>query len=133
MLNIKGAFVIIGNKAPVAVLLSADRYTMYMDRVSVVGFDKATHYTFGHDATAALPCTAECMEFVALNYTGAHADDVRRLCARIALGEPIGDGKDYGEQDGGQHARIDAPKPMPSPSGMTAQNLPASLQTVAAL
>jgi hypothetical protein len=133
MLNIKGAYVVIGTQAPIAVILSAGAQSLFDDRIGAVGFDKAVSYTFGHTATNALPCTAECMEFVALNYQGGRTDDVRRLCARIALGEPIGDGKDYGEQDGGQHARIDAPKPMPSPSGMTAQNLPASTQTVAAL
>jgi hypothetical protein len=117
MLNIKGAFVVIGTKAPIAVLLSASAYDLFSDRIGAVGLDKATRYQFGHTATHALPCTLDCMEFVALNYEGAHKEAVRQICARIALGQPIGDGADYG--DGGQHARIDAPVPNPkTPAGL---------------
>lgn len=117
MLNIKGAFVVIGAQAPIAVVLGESDFNSYMDRVRVVGFDKATHYTFGHEATHALPCTLDCMEFIALNFDGERKDEVRQLCARIALGQPIGNGKDITE--GGQHARIDAPVPNPkSPAGV---------------
>ena len=120
MLNIKGAFVVIGSSTPVALILSANAYAVYCDRVAVVGFEKATAYTFGHTAAHALPCTAECMEFMALNFTGAHQDLVRQLCARIALRQPIGNGEDL--SDGGQHARIDAPVPRPgSGDGIAAE------------
>lgn len=121
MLNIKGAFVVIGEaQPPLAVILADTAYGLYMDRCAVVGFTKATRYTFGHTADYALPCSSECMEFIALNYQGPRQDEVRQLCARIALGQPVGDGKEYG--DGGQHARIDAPIPNPkSPAGIIRQ------------
>jgi hypothetical protein len=124
MLNIKGAFVIVGTTEPRAVILAAGQFDLYMDRISAVGLDKATSYTFGHTATHALPCTRDCMEFIALNYVGAFQDKVRQLCARIALGQPIGDDTD----EGGQHAVIDAPKPKPgAPSRAKAQ--PAAVQS----
>jgi len=113
MLNIKGAYVVIGAKAPLAVILSESAERLFRDRISVVGLDKATQYQFGHSATNALPCSAECMEFVALNYQGAHEAQVRAMCARIALRQPLGD-----DSDGGQHARIDAPVADPNaPTG----------------
>jgi hypothetical protein len=118
MLNIKGAFVLIGVKPPIPVLISESAYVLYMDRIRVAGIDKADAYTFGHDVVCALPCTGDCMEFIALNYVGAHQDAVRRICARIALGEPLGTGKDITE-DGGQPARIDAPVTNPkAPAGV---------------
>lgn len=113
MLNIKGAFVVIGSTAPRAVLLSASAYALYQDRIAVVGFEKATAYTFGHTATHALPCTEDCMEAMALNFVGAFQDKVRQICARIALRKPLGDDSDG---SGGQGARIDTPAPKPSPS-----------------
>ena len=120
MLNIQGAFVLIGRDAPVAVLLSANAYAVYLDRVRVCGFDKAVSYTFGPAVTHALPCTLDCMEFIGLNYTGARTAEVRQICARIALGQPIGDGKDLTE--GGQGARIDAPVKLPNaPAGIAAE------------
>lgn len=116
MLNIKGAYVVIGPSAPRAILLSCTAYQHYTDLTALVGFDKATRATFGATADYALPCTAECMEFIALNFEGAEKAAVRQLCARIALGQPLGDGKDLTE--GGQGARIDTPVVNPkSPSG----------------
>ena len=112
MLNIKGAFVLIGTEVPRAVVISGTAFALYHDRIRVVGFDKANSYTFGHTVTHALPCTLECMEFTALNYTGAHQELVRALCACIALRKPIGDGKDLTE--GGTPAIIDAPRPKPN-------------------
>jgi hypothetical protein len=122
MLNIKGAYVVIGSKEPFAVLLGADADALLTDRIGAVGYDKAIKYTFGHEASNALPCTLACMETIALEFKGSHEMQVRQLCARIALGEPIGNGKDYGDQ-GGQHARIDAPTPRPSsPAEVLAQH-----------
>lgn len=112
MLNIKGAYVVIGTQAPFAVILGADAEGLLNDRIAAVGYDKAIAYTFGHTVEHALPCTLACMESIALEFRGSHEDKVRQLCARIALGEPIGDGKDLSDQ-GGQHARIDAPKSKP--------------------
>lgn len=121
MLNIKGAYVVIGTQPPIAVLLSADADALLDARIDTVGFDKAIAYTFGHTATHAIPCTSASMEMMALKFRGAHEDKVKQLCARIALGEPIGDGKDISDL-GGQHARIDAPKPNPkSPAGAKAR------------
>lgn len=121
MLNIKGAYVVIGSQDPVAVLLGADADALLNDRIATVGYEKAIAYTFGHTATNALPCTLACMELIALEYKGTNADKVRQICARIALGEPLGNGKDYGE--GGQPARIDAPVCGPSaPSQVLARH-----------
>lgn len=120
MLNITGAYVVIGTKEPFAVMLSATAHKLYQDRVSVVGPDKAVTYTFGQYATHALPCTLDCMEFVALNYVGPHEALVRQICARVALGQPIGNGKDITE--GGTPARIDAPVPRPgAPAGVAVE------------
>src|SRR5258708_4401664 len=116
--NMTGAYVIIGTAAPFAVLLGPSEYALFRDRERVCGIDKAVSYTFGHTAEYALPCTVDCMEFMALNYVGKRADEVRQICARIALGQPLGDGKDLTE-DGGQGARIDAPIPRPNaPAGV---------------
>lgn len=119
MKNIKGAFVVLHTTGPVALLMSERATALFADRISAVGYDKAIAYTFGHTATNALPCTEDCMTFIALEYQGAHSEAVRQLCARIALGQPIGSGKDITE--GGQPAIIDAPKDKPlAPVGQRA-------------
>jgi hypothetical protein len=125
MLNIKGAYVVIGTVEPVAVLLGADADALFNDRIGVVGYAKAIAYTFGHTASNAIPCTLAAMESIALGFRGDHESKVKQLCARIALGEPIGDGKDYGDQ-GGAHAHIDALIPNPkSPAGAKAARVAA--------
>ena len=126
--NLTGAYVIIGTNAPRAVILSMSELALFRDRERVSGIDKAVSYTFGKGAAYALPCTSDCMEFIALNYVGTQQDAVRQICARIALGQPIGDGKDLTE-GGGQGARVDAPVPRPTrPSNaLTLESLTASL------
>lgn len=48
---------------------------------------KANENMFGHGAVYALPAwSRECMELIALEYTGPHAREVKGLCAMIALG-----------------------------------------------
>ncbi len=114
MLNLKGAFVVVGNASVTAHVLPDTAYGLYMDRIAVVGFDKATAYTFGNDALYALPCTAECMEHIALNYMGINQEATRALCAVIALGKPIPNGSDSGPKGGlgilADHAKPKAPK-----------------------
>lgn len=119
MLNLKGSYVVIGAKAPIAHILGADQEALFQDRSRVVGLTKAVKYQFGNDAVAALPTTRECMEFIALNFVGPHQEAVRGMCAKIALGQPLSDGKDITE--GGTHAKLDPPKPRkPSPSAKVA-------------
>lgn len=117
MLNITGAFVVIFMGRVEPHLLGSDEVVRYYERVELAGFLKANQFTFGHDALSALPCTSQCMESVALSYppSEAMADQVRAICARIALGQPLGN--DPGPQGGlGIKAAHTKPK-KPSPSG----------------
>lgn len=109
--NFKGCYVLIGNSPPVAVLLSIGQDKLYSDRCSVSGMAKANTCTFGADVASAVPCSAEAMEFIALNYQGLHADAVKAMCARIALGLPIGGDTDSSGLDGGTRIpRVQGPK-----------------------
>lgn len=119
MLGIKGAFVVIGAKAPTPHLLSDVAYSMYVARIDVVGFSKACKYTFGVDTEHAIPCTPEAMEELALGYVGPHQDAVRQMCALIALRKPIGHGREGG--DGGLKVESSSPSPIVPPSGVTNQ------------
>lgn len=112
--------VIGAQRAPFACLIAAASYAAYQDRISVVGFDKATRFQFGNDAVAALPSTADCMEFIALNYVGPWQQEVRGLCAKVALGEPIGNGSEGDDTDGGSKAALVPVQPK-SPSGALVQ------------
>lgn len=116
MLNLKGAFVVIFNATVQAHILTESALGLYIDRASVVGFDKATRATFGNDALYALPCTLDCMTALAMNYAGIHADIVKGICACIASGLPIPNGSDASDStEGGlgikaAHTRPKAPK-----------------------
>lgn len=87
----------------------------------------AMRLAFGVDgADYALPATSrECMERIALEYTGAYETELRGLCAAIATGRygrPLS-GDDSGA-DGG--SKVDAPKPAPRkprPGGSTFTDL----------
>jgi hypothetical protein len=126
MLNIKGAFVVIKQSGVEPVILGERQYVGYMERVTIVGFDKANHFVFGAGTIAALPCTQACMESVALNYadTEKHGKMVKAICARIALGMPLGNGKDIGEGGLGIKSPVDAPK---SPNGGSRVSVPDSI------
>lgn len=119
MLNLKGAFVVIGDAPPRAVVLAEFELNRYIDRIGISGYDKANAFQFGHWARSALPCDRECMEFMALNFEGPHKVEVRGLCAAVALGQPIGNGKDLTE--GGLKVAVPAPRPRkPSPANAVA-------------
>lgn len=108
--KIRGAFILIGTNPPCAVVLTDTELALYDQRVSVVGHDKANAYTFGHTVINALPCVVACMENIALNYTGAFEKELRAICARVALGQPIDD------TDGGMKVETSKPQPTRPPS-----------------
>lgn len=129
MLNITGAFVVIFTDKVEPHLLGAKAVADYYERVAIVGFLKTNQFTFGGDALAALPCTEDCMTTIALNYpdTEPMAKQVKAICARIALGQPLGD--DSGPQGGlGILANHAKPKTPRSPSGARVK---APIQTAA--
>ena len=114
MLNIRGAFVVVGpGKQPLPVLLGETQLMRFEDRAQIVGLDKAVPYTFGAGYVNAIPCTTACMEFIALNYVGPDAEQIKAICARIALGKPLGG--DAPPDGGGSKDRM--PKPKPAPKG----------------
>lgn len=75
---------------------------------------QAREQTFGKGVESSLPAwSSDCMETIALGYEGPHQVTVRGLAAALALGQPIGNGRDYSERndlDGGVPA---VPKPEP--------------------
>ena len=83
---------------------------------------------FGMPAQYAVPCwSVEAMTAIATGYVGPHADRVKGLAARIALGQPYGadetgagNGKD---PRGGQKAKLVPEKPRKPPGGAAADLL----------
>jgi len=137
MRNIRGAFVVVKTTGVEPHLISATAFELFMDRVRVSGADKANRYTFGNDTVYVLPCVTECMESIALEYTGIHATQVKAICARIALGQALGDdSKGNDNPQGGlgiaaDHTKPKAPKGSggaKAPKGLTADSLSSMLK-----
>lgn len=76
--------------------------------------------TFGAGTEVAIPAwRPHALEFVVLNYKGAHAERVIELAKHLACGVPYGPQekpwpRDKGGADGGQKAPIDPVKPKPT-------------------
>jgi hypothetical protein len=122
--NLSGSYVLIGEDAPRAVILFDSGDKLYRDRIGVAGIAKANAYTFGERVASAVPCTEQAMQFVALNFQGAHADAVKALCARIALGLPVaGDTGDAPPDGGTRIPRVQGPIPRSPLRGLAIPDL----------
>lgn len=82
-------------------------------------FSKGTEYV--------LPCNPECMAYVAQNYKGPHSEQLRALCATIALGQTWSKGKDSksDNSDGGIKEKIQPKQPKQPKPGGAAVKVPA--------
>lgn len=93
-------FVVFGPEAPPIVkLLSESQAKLYRDREALRFIDRAKIIaaTFGSGYAYALPAwSKDCMEIIALNYTGPWERELKGICAAIALGKPYGSGSDEG-------------------------------------
>lgn len=126
-MSINGMFLVFGSKlAPQVHLLGAETLATFMQRLSAANKLAAKHgrdsaaaargvyaVMFGSGAECALPCVPQCMAHMALNYSGPHSEDIKRICAAIAIGKPFGtDGKPKDSGQGGMRDKVPkGPKP----------------------
>jgi hypothetical protein len=92
MLNLRGAFVVVFTGKIEAHILGCKELSSYYERISIVGALKTDQFTFGGEALFALPCDESTMTGIALNYPDSEpmARELRAICARIALRQPLG-------------------------------------------
>lgn len=123
---------------PFVVILAAREAAEYADlqRMKVsrseAGAQEVRAQVFGRGVEAALPAwSKDCMEMIALQYEGVYQVEVRGLAAALALGLPIGNGKDLSEgPDGGLPVAAPQPGPKrPGPRG-EAKKLPALYDSI---
>lgn len=135
--DIGGRVILVGAMMPPEVrLLSDGARTIYDARCKVVGCDKARAYQFGALCDYVFPCN-----WAMLNYLleRAHADglpfpdELAAVASAIALGKPIGNGRDYFE--GGEAVTNPTPAPRkPRGGGATVGSVPAATaRAIAAL
>lgn len=117
MLNLHGAFVVVFTNRVEPHVLGGNDLRAYYERIAIVGPLKTDQFTFGGEALFALPCKADLMQGIALNYPMSEpmALEVRAMCATIALGKPVGHGNTVDPTEGGlgikaAHTRPKAPK-----------------------
>jgi hypothetical protein len=129
-MNLQRCFLVVGESKPPEVhLLSAPEVEFLnarLQRAQTTGVasvrSQVLVQTFGEGTEQLFPCWSKPhMQAVALQYEGAHEDEMRRIAACISLGRPysLDDGPGSNDDDGGgKKARLDPPKPIkPRPGG----------------
>jgi hypothetical protein len=119
-----GSYMVIYTDRVTIELLDAGQFAIYMERTRIADCDAARIAAFGHSSLAMIPAwSAECMQLIALEYTGPMQDAVKALAARIALGLAIN--PDHPTDGGGKSAHIEPVKPLPALPG--GDSVPVSL------
>jgi hypothetical protein len=121
-MKLANCFVVFGEAMPPQVhLLTESARGLMDDRLRIADSERKRHAayaaTFGTGAQFALPAWSDdCMAAVAQHYTGPHQEQLRGLCAAIALGKPYGPNEPGDERpsDGGTKVPRRPTKPRPT-------------------
>lgn len=122
-LLIAGTFLVCGHHMlPAYMLADESTRAFYRNRLEKHGMER-TARVFHPLADFAMPADSlASLEFIALEYCGAHESSMRGMAAALALGHPLGSGRDLSEgprddDNGGRRAALVPEQPLaPAPT-----------------